>query len=69
MTSLKQIEANRVMLCTTAHGRDGDRGAGGCQDYKAFEAAITADYDAQSAVEREWVLRHHDGSRPVWNTS
>ena len=23
------------------------------KDYKAFEAAITADYDAQSAVERE----------------
>src|SRR6266550_7331823 len=27
------------------------------QDYKAFEVAITADYDAQSAVERELVLR------------
>src|SRR5215217_865662 len=27
------------------------------QDYKAFEAAITADYDVQSAVERELVLR------------
>jgi hypothetical protein len=26
-------------------------------DYKAFEAAVTADYDAQSAVERELVLR------------
>ena len=26
-------------------------------DYQAFEAAITADYDAQSAVERELVLR------------
>ena len=26
-------------------------------DYKAFETAITADYDAQSAVERELVLR------------
>jgi hypothetical protein len=26
-------------------------------DYKAFEAAITADYDAQSAVESELVLR------------
>jgi hypothetical protein len=25
------------------------------EDYKAFEAAITADYDAQSAVERELV--------------
>jgi hypothetical protein len=27
------------------------------EDYKAFEAAITADYDARSAVERELVLR------------
>src|SRR4051795_11698936 len=27
------------------------------EDYKAFEAAITADYDAQTAVERELVLR------------
>ena len=27
------------------------------EDYRAFEAAITADYDAQSAVERELVLR------------
>ena len=27
------------------------------EDYKAFEAAITADYDAQAAVERELVLR------------
>jgi hypothetical protein len=27
------------------------------EDYKAFEAAITTDYEAQSAVERELVLR------------
>src|SRR5205085_11121526 len=27
------------------------------EDYQAFEAAIIADYDAQSAVERELVLR------------
>src|SRR5208282_303030 len=27
------------------------------EDYQAFEATITADYDAQSAVERELVLR------------
>jgi hypothetical protein len=27
------------------------------EDYKAFEAAVTADFDAQSAVERELVLR------------
>jgi hypothetical protein len=26
------------------------------EDYKAFEAAVTADYDAQPAVERELVL-------------
>jgi hypothetical protein len=40
------------------------------EDYKAFEAAVTADYDAQSAVERELVLRlaslcgGYDGQRP-----
>src|SRR3954447_6423957 len=27
------------------------------EDYKAFEAAVISDYDAQSAVERELVLR------------
>src|SRR6516164_9078957 len=27
------------------------------EDYKAFQATIIADYDAQSAVERELVLR------------
>jgi hypothetical protein len=27
------------------------------RDYKAFESAVTVDYDAQSAVERELVLR------------
>ena len=27
------------------------------EDYTAFESAITADYDAQSAIERELVLR------------
>lgn len=27
------------------------------EDYKAFESAVTADYDARSAVERELVLR------------
>jgi hypothetical protein len=27
------------------------------KDYQAFEAAIIADYDVQSAVERELVLR------------
>ena len=42
---------------TWAHGRDSDRCAGGREDYQTFEAAIIADYDAQSAVERELVLR------------
>src|SRR5262244_3771163 len=44
-----------AMLCDT-----GSRVIGAledAEDYKAFEAAITADYDAQSAVERELVLR------------
>ena len=27
------------------------------EDYRAFEAAVIADYDAQTAVERELVLR------------
>ena len=27
------------------------------EDYKAFQAAITADYDAQSAAERKLMLR------------
>ena len=27
------------------------------EDYQAFEATVIADYDAQSAVERELVLR------------
>jgi hypothetical protein len=41
------------------------------EDYKAFEAAVTADYDAQSAVERELVLRLANcygvcAARPPW---
>jgi hypothetical protein len=27
------------------------------EDYQAFEAAVTADYDAETAIERELVLR------------
>ena len=49
-------------------------------DYKAFEAAIIADYDVESAIERELVLRlasllwrlaprHHHGNRPVRHPS
>jgi hypothetical protein len=47
------------------------------EDYAAFEMAVTADYDAQTAVERELVLRlasllwrlrrHHDRKWPVQN--
>jgi hypothetical protein len=48
------------------------------QDYKGFEAAIIADYDSQSAVERELVpavsesavataARHNNGNGPVRN--
>src|SRR3954469_7864610 len=42
------------------HGLTAETGIGAledAEDYQAFEAAITADYDAQSAVERELVLR------------
>ena len=44
---------------TWADRRDGDRCARleDAEDYQAFEAAIIADYDVQSAVERELVLR------------
>jgi hypothetical protein len=49
------------------------------EEYQAFEAAIIADYDAQSAVERELVLRlasllwaaaprHYYGNRLVRNS-
>jgi hypothetical protein len=42
------------------HGLTAETVIGGLEDtedYKAFEGAIAADYDAQSAVERELVLR------------
>ena len=42
------------------HGLTAETVIGGledAEDYRAFEAAIVADYDAQSAVERELVLR------------
>jgi hypothetical protein len=42
------------------HGLTAETVIGGlenAEDYKAFETAVTADYDAQSAVERELVLR------------
>jgi hypothetical protein len=70
MTSFRQIEANRrnarkstgpSSRCNAVrHGLTAETVIGAledAEDYKAFEAAITADYDAQSAVERELVLR------------
>src|SRR6476620_6599778 len=42
------------------HGLTAETGIGTLEDpedYKAFEAAVIADYDAESAVERELVLR------------
>jgi hypothetical protein len=50
MTSFRQFEANR------ANARK-STGPADAEDYQAFEAAIIADYDAGSAVERELVLR------------
>jgi hypothetical protein len=52
----KQARCNAVR-----HGLTAETVIGGivedAEDYKAFEAAITTDYEAQSAVERELVLR------------
>jgi hypothetical protein len=73
MTSFRQIEANRRNVRKSTgptteegkqravrHGLTAETVIGAledAEDYKAFEAAIIADYDAQSAVERELVLR------------
>jgi hypothetical protein len=48
------------LLPTTENHRSADRGTCAledAEDYKAFEAVIIADYEAQSAVERELALR------------
>jgi hypothetical protein len=37
------------------------------EDYKAFEIAIASEYDAQSVVERELVLRLYDAERLTVN--
>ena len=54
-------EGKQVSRCNAVrHGLTAETVIGGledAEDYKAFEAAIIADYDAQSAVERELVLR------------
>src|SRR5499433_3502979 len=57
-----QMEAGKqASRCNAVrHGLTGETVIGAledAEDYKAFEAAVTADYDAQSAVERELVLR------------
>ncbi len=36
------------------------------EDYKAFEAAIITDYDAQSAVEHELVLMSNQQLQMIW---
>jgi hypothetical protein len=51
---------NRYRCNAVRHGLTAETVIGALEDaehYKAFEAAIIADYDAQSGVERELVLR------------
>ena len=58
---LLQKKANSRSRCNAVrHGLTAETVIGALEDakdYQAFEAAIIADYDAQSAVERELVLR------------
>jgi len=60
-TGPKSEEGKQASRCNALrHGLTAETVIGSledAEDYKAFEAAITADYDAQSAVERELVLR------------
>ena len=60
-TGPKSEEGKQASRCNALrHGLAAETVLGSledAEDYKAFEAAITADYDAQSAVERELVLR------------
>src|SRR5262249_31265287 len=60
-TGQKTEAGKQVSRCNAVrHGLTAETVLGDLEDakdYKAFEAAITADYDAQSAVERELVLR------------
>jgi hypothetical protein len=60
VTSFRQIEANRSRRNAVRHGLCAETVVGtleDIEDYKGFEAAISADYDAETAVERELVLR------------
>ena len=60
-TGPKTEAGKRISRCNAVrHGLTAETVIGAledAEDYKAFELAITADYDAQSAVERELVLR------------
>jgi hypothetical protein len=60
-TGPKTESGKRASRCNAVrHGLTAEAVIGAledAEDYKAFELAITADYDAQSAVERELVLR------------
>ena len=60
-TGPKTEAGKQVSRCNAArHGLTAETVIGAledAEDYKAFKAAITDDYDAQSAVERELVLR------------
>jgi hypothetical protein len=60
-TGPKTEAGKRAARCNAVrHGLTAETVIGALEDakdYKGFEAAITADYDAQSAVERELVLR------------
>ena len=55
---LKAKSVRAVMPCATASPpRPSLQRLEDAEDYQAFEAAVTADYDAETAVERELVLR------------
>src|SRR5215471_10176655 len=60
-TGPKSEEGKHASRCNTLrHGITAETIVGTLEDaddYKAFEKAITADYDAQSALERELVLQ------------
>ena len=60
-TGPKSEEGKQASRCNALrHGLTAETVIGSledAEDYKAFEVAITADYDAVSAVERELVLR------------
>ena len=60
-TGPKSEEGKQASRCNALrHGLTAETVIGSledAEDYKAFEAAIIADYDAQSAVERELVLQ------------